>query len=129
MSRKSKGISAERELIHKFWNSGWAAFRCAASGATKYPMPDVIAGNNVRKLAIEVKSTKNPSKYFDKKEIRELEEFAVRFGAEPWVGIKFLRRGWKFLTLEDLKETEKNFAADKQSLELKGLSFEELIKY
>ena len=129
MSRKSKGISAERELIHKFWGGGWAAFRCAASGGIKYPVPDIIAGNNLRKLAIEVKATKDAFKYFDKREIQDLNTFAQRFGAEPWVAIKVLRKGWKFLMLEDLKETKKNWVADKKCLELKGLTFEELIKY
>ena len=53
MSRKSKGINAERSLIHKFWAHNWAAIRVAGSGSSKYPSPDVLAGNNLRKLAIE----------------------------------------------------------------------------
>ena len=35
VSKKSKGISAERELIHKFWGTGWAAVRVAGRGAIK----------------------------------------------------------------------------------------------
>lgn len=46
MSHKSKGINAEREIIHLFWSMpGWTACRVAGSGSMKYPSPDVIAGN------------------------------------------------------------------------------------
>ena len=57
MSRKSKGINAERELIHIFWKTkSWAACRVAGSGAIKYPAPDVLAGNGNILLAIECKA-------------------------------------------------------------------------
>ena len=32
MSRKGKGINAERDLIHKFWGNSWAAVRVAGLG-------------------------------------------------------------------------------------------------
>ena len=59
MSRKSKGINAERDLIHKFWNvEGWSAVRVAGSGSMKYPSADVLATNKLRRLAIECKTSK-----------------------------------------------------------------------
>jgi len=58
MSQKSKGMNAERELIHLFWKSGWAPLRVAGSGVARTPCPDVIAGNGIRRLAIEAKSSK-----------------------------------------------------------------------
>ena len=76
MSRKSIGITAERELIHKFWKNKWASCRVAGSGSIKYPVPDLLASNNLRVLAIEVKSTKENYQYLTKKEIKELKEFS-----------------------------------------------------
>lgn len=128
MNRKAKGLSAERELIHKFWNNGWSALRVAASGAVKYPAPDVIAGNNIRKIAIECKVTKAVRQYLTKKEVAELQEFSRIFGAEPWIGVKFNNVAWYFLTLEDLEDSGKNYGISLQTAKRKGFMFEEMIK-
>lgn len=128
MSAKSKGITAERELIHLFWGTGhWAAIRVAGSGAIKYPVPDVLAANNLRKLAIECKSTKSNQQHIDKEQVEGLQEFATRFGTEPWIGVRYQGVGWRFLSLEDLKQTNKGYSANLTLAEVKGLTFEELI--
>jgi Holliday junction resolvase len=127
MNRKAKGTGGERELIHKFWESGWAAFRCAGSGAIKYPVPDLIAGNNLRKIAIEAKVVAGDNKYFSKKEVSDLQLFANRFGSEAWFAIKFDNRGWFFLSPDDLEETNKLFGVSFSLCERRGLSFNELI--
>ena len=70
MSKKGKGINAERELIHAFWKEkNWTAIRVAGSGCSKYPAPDIVAGNLLRKLAIECKSSKTNIIYIPKEEI------------------------------------------------------------
>jgi len=127
MNRKSKGSSAERELIHLFWKSGWAAFRAAGSGSSRYPCPDLIAGNSIRKIALEIKYIDDIKKYFTKKEIEELREFSHIFGCEPWVGVKFQGKGWHFFSIEDLRETNASYIISLKDTELKGFSFEELI--
>jgi Holliday junction resolvase len=127
MSLKSKGINAERELIHLFWKNGWSACRVAGSGSTKYPAPDVIAGNNVRKIALECKATRDIRQRFTRKEIEELECFARTFGSEPWVGVRFDRLDWYFLTLDDLKEAPEGFSISLKEAKTKGFSFEELV--
>jgi len=128
MSTKSKGSSAERELIHKFWANGWAAFRAAGSGSTRYPCPDIIAGNSLRKLAIEAKFINDDRKYFDKKEIGELRQFSHIFGCEAWVAVKFQYKGWHFFSVEDLNETNAGYSISLKDSELKGFDFEALIK-
>ena len=65
MVGKKKGINAERELIHMFWAEKWAAIRVAGSGSSKYPSPDILAGNNLRKLAIECKAISGIKNKFD----------------------------------------------------------------
>ncbi|MBI5881069.1 Holliday junction resolvase [archaeon] len=128
MSRKSKGINAERELIHLFWGNGWSACRVAGSGSIKYPCPDVIAGNNIRKLAIECKATRDRKQYLTKKEVDELREFGRIFGAEPWIGVRFNNMEWYFLTLDDLADTEENHVVTIENAKTKGFLFEEMIK-
>ena len=126
MSRKSKGINAERELIHQFWSRGWAAARIAGSGAIKYPSADIIAGTPARKLVIECKSIKDSSFYFSKQEIENLKRFAGLFGAEPWIGIRFSGKRWYFFNPEDLRETEKSMMISAEQTITKGLLFEEM---
>jgi len=127
MSRKSKGINAERELVHMFWDKGWACVRVAGSGSQRYPSPDLLAGNNLRKIVIESKLTKDSSKHFSDADIEQLKVFADMFGAEPWLAIKF-SKDWFFVTPEDLKETRGlNFSISKESARIKGLSFEQLL--
>lgn len=128
MSTKSRGTNAERDLVHKFWAVNWACFRAAGSGSNQYPTPDLITGNNLRKLAIEVKLNTNDRQYFERKEIEDLRLFGNLFGAEPWVAIKFSRQEWLFMTLEDLEEAPKSFVASKEVALRRGLTFEELVK-
>jgi len=125
--KKNKGSNAERELIHLFWNNDWAAMRAAGSGSTRFPSPDVIASNNLRKLAVECKSTSGVNQYFKEKEIAELEKFSRMFGAEPWVAIRFDNEGWYFFSLEDLRKTESQFSMSLRDAKSIGLTFEELI--
>ncbi len=128
MSRKSKGINAERELVHLFWEAnGWSAIRVAGSGSSPFPCPDVLAGNRIRKLAIECKTVNAKSKYLTEKEINQLNKFSGVFGAEPWIGVKF-KSDWFFLSIDDLKKTEKGYAISKDLARKKGLLLDELIE-
>ena len=128
MSRKSKGINAERDLIHKFWGAGWASVRVAGSRSMRYPSADILATNKIRKLAIECKTAKEPWKYVEKEDIEQLKTFSDLFNAEPYLAMKFNKKEWLFLTLEDLEETDKAFMINVKKAEIKGISFEELIK-
>jgi len=127
MSHKSKGINAERELIHAFWAKKWAAVRVAGSGSSRYPSPDVLAGNSSRRVAIECKSSKELVKYLTAKEVAELKEFSRIFGAEPWIGMRFNDMEWYFLSLEDLKISGNSFCISVELAKKKGLKFDELI--
>ncbi len=127
MSRKSKGINAERELIHFFHKKGWSAVRVAGSGSSKYPSPDIVAGNIIRKLAIECKTVNDSSVYIAKEDIEKLKTFARNFGAEPWLAAKFQCEEWLFMSLDDLKETDQSFSINIELGKQKGLLFEEVI--
>src|SRR3989344_4913219 len=112
MSRKSKGINAERELIHKFWQQGWAATRVAGSGSSRYPSPDIIAGRGDKKIAIECKSSKEKYKYITKEELIQLKAFSEIFGAEPWIAVRFNNTPWYFIKTENLEEKGASFLVD-----------------
>ncbi|MAG07949.1 Holliday junction resolvase [Candidatus Woesearchaeota archaeon] len=127
MSCKSKGINGERDLVHQFWGLGLACHRIAGSGSTKYPSPDLIVGNRIRRLAIECKLTKDNKKYFTREEIEALKEFSRIFGAEPWIAVKFKSSDWVFLTLEDLNKTNRSYIADINMAKTRGLLINELI--
>ena len=128
MNKKSKGTNAERDLLHLFWNSGWACIRVAGSGSSRYPCPDLIASNKIRTLAIECKTGKGPKRYLKKDDITQITLFAELFSAEPWISIKFDRGVWCFISCEDLKKTVSGFLIDEEVIRTRGLLFEEVIK-
>ncbi len=127
MSLKSKGIAAERELVHILQEKGFAAIRIAGSGSTQTPSCDILAGNGMRLFAIECKSIKEGNRYIDIQAIDDFVTFARQFGAECWIAIRFARKPWRFLLVEDIPKTEKNYAITPELAEQKGLLIEELL--
>lgn len=128
MSRKGKGVNAERELVHLFHTvQGWSAIRVAGSGSSKYPSPDVLAGNATRCIAVECKATRDDKKYLSKEDVEQLIVFGQRFGAEAWIGVRFLGTPWYFLRPEEMSDTGKCVAISKEYARIKGRSFEELV--
>lgn len=133
MNHKAKGTRAERELLHLFWGTNqFVVMRAPASGAIKYPCPDLLVGNHQRKLAIECKSPGSDTQYLTAKEISELRTFSSIFGAEPWVAVRFhigTKPEWYFLSVEDLDLTEGgNYVVTHTGAQRKGLLFDEIIK-
>lgn len=127
MNQKAKGSKGERELVKFFNESGWACLRTPGSGSSRYPSPDIIAANAIRRVAIECKVTKDNKKYFQEAEIEQLRTFSQMFGAESWVSVKFPNDPWYFLTLEDIEKTGKGWAVSLELAKRKGLTAEELI--
>lgn len=127
MNTKAKGTAGERELVKFFNEVGWGCIRIAGSGSSRYPSPDILAGNAIRRLAIECKVTKDKNKYFLPEEVEQLRTFSQNFGAEAWIGIKFSGEPWYFLMLEDLENTGVNFGASIELAKRRGLTKEELL--
>ncbi len=126
---KSKGTRVERELFHMLYNNEFVPIRSAGSGSTPIPNPDILAGKDGRVLAIECKALKNNNKFFPEKEINELNLFSKKFGAEPWIAMRFDNKGWYFIKPENLKKTKTgNFSINLKSAKEKGINFESLIK-
>ena len=125
---KAKGINAERELVHLFHKFGWSAVRIAGSGSSKYPCPDVLAGNGFRRIAVEAKLISKPRKYFSQEDVEQLYTFSKTFGCEAWIAIKFPDTSWAFFNPEDLEETASAFVASKDMIEIKALTINELLE-
>ncbi|MEM4703358.1 MAG: Holliday junction resolvase Hjc [Candidatus Pacearchaeota archaeon] len=104
---KKRGADAERELLHLLSQNGFAVARVAGSGMIEETNCDLFAGNGKKKYAIEVKLSSKNKKYFTKEQIQELEKFSNKFGLEPLIAIKFLRKGWYFIKPENLEKTSK----------------------
>ena len=126
---KEKGSRAERELLAMFWENGFGGYRSAGSGSTPLPSPDLLVGNGKRYLAIECKSLKSKTKYLEIEQIKELIEFSKKFGAEPWIGLRFNNIGWYFIQPHKLEKTKNgSLIASLEFLEKEGLKFQDLIK-
>ena len=125
-----KGSRVERELVKMLWSVDCAAMRAPASGgATKNPLPDIIAGNGKIYLAIEVKTTSANYIYINSEKIKGLKEFSQIFGAEPYLGAKFKSKKWRFVHVDDLIKTRgENYKVDVDLAFSKGIEFDELIK-
>ena len=131
MSLKSKGSNAERELLHMFWAKGWAAIRSAGSGSMKYPGPDLIVGSKEknRRMAIECKSSKGTKIYLSEYDINQLKDFSHAFDATPYFAVKFSRKDWLFISIEDLEKTKTGYVIGINTAERRGLLIDEVIKY
>ncbi|MCC7553900.1 MAG: Holliday junction resolvase [Methanobacteriaceae archaeon] len=124
-----KGYSEERDLVLKLWEHNFAAMRAPASGgATKRPLPDIIAGNGEIYLAIEVKTTTKEKIYIDSLQVDGLCEFSDTFGALPYIGVKFKYTKWLFLKPEDIERTKSNnFKIEKDIALEKALEIDEIV--
>ena len=123
-----KGSAEERDLVHKLWDRNFAAMRAPASGgATKNPLPDVVAGNGKLYLAIEVKTTTKDKVYIDESQINDLCNFSEIFGATAYIGVRFKYTKWLFLEPENTPRTRNgNYKVEKDYALEKGLEIDEI---
>ena len=123
-----KGSAEERDLVHKLWERNFAAMRAPASGgATKRPLPDVVAGNGKIYLAIEVKTTTKDKVYIDESQIDDLCKFSETFGAKSYIGARFKYTKWLFLEPENTPRTRNgNYKVEKDYALEKGLEIDEI---
>ena len=124
MNRKAKGTNAERELIHMLLERGWYPIRAAGSGSARYPSPDIMAANGIRRLAIECKTSSDPKRYVTREQIEELRIFSAKFNAEPWLAFKH-NTFWYFMALDELISTGKLLLVTEELAKNKGLSVDE----
>ena len=107
-----RGIAEERELVHRLEDLGFAVLRAPASGSsTKLDRPDIVAGGHGMHLTLEVKTTSKTTLYIQKASIDQLTRFSERFGATPYLAVKFKhqRRDWVLISPERLAKTKSGY--------------------
>ncbi len=125
---KKKGTRAERELFHLLWKNGWAVIRAAGSGSATKPSPDLLASNRRKSFAIECKSVKKNAVYINCENVGKLNEFALAFGSEPLIAVRFDKTGWFFFNSKKIPQTKGSyFVVSLKHARKKGLKFEELL--
>lgn len=124
---KAKGTNSERELIHLLWKEGFASIRCAGSGSSRYPTPDILAGNGKTIVSIEAKSRAKLPVYLTKEEIDDLIKFSEQFGSIPLVAVRIKREQWKLFRIYMLNETDKGYSVTKENYG-SGFSISELFR-
>lgn len=129
MSNKDKGANAERELLHMLSANGFAVVRVAGSGMISETSADLIAGNAFKMFMIECKTCKDKKRYLEKQQMKDLKEFAAKFGFPPIIAVKFNRQGWWFIEPEKLEDVGKNFAISLEDIKAKGMTFEQLLSF
>ncbi|NCO84651.1 MAG: Holliday junction resolvase [Candidatus Huberarchaeum crystalense] len=122
MWQYQKGVTFERQLFKRFWDSGWAAMRAAGSGDKK--VPDIIAGNGKKLIIVECKTINDDHIYLKKDDVEKLILFGLRIKAWPLICVKFKGNPEIFYAIEDLQYTKNNCC--KLSVQQKGLSFDEI---
>ncbi len=101
MGSYRKGYMAERELVLKLSELGWAVIRAPRSGRMGIPLPDVVAIRSGRVLSFEVKSRK-PGFKMREEQLKELEEWRERSGTDVFIALKLPYKGWVCLHLNDI---------------------------
>jgi len=125
---KKRGSAAERELLHMFCNHGFSAIRVAGSGSMAEPSCDLLVGNGSLMAAVECKLTRKLRQYITKAQMDEFTEFSKNFGLTAYVAVKFVRKGWWFISPEQMDDTGKHFAISLEDIREKGQSFESLME-
>lgn len=105
MRNKARGYQYERRLVEWLWKNGFGATRIPASGsASKRPLPDIIAGNGIVYLAIEIKSRKTPEFRIYKNQVSRLYNFAKRFGAVPLIVMKIPYADFRAIIVDRVRD-------------------------
>jgi Holliday junction resolvase len=120
---RARGYRAERELVEILWRQGFAVMRAPASGAKikVADYPDVVAIRAGRVAVFEVKARRSKGViYVRKEQVRKLREFARRAGGRAYIAVRVPNKGWKFVPVEDLEETSRNYKISRDALERSG---------
>ena len=128
-TNSEKGTNRERELVEMFWEKGFGVVRVPASGsATERSLPDMVAGDGDRYIAVEAKSSGKNTIYIDGGEVDDLLDFCDRFGAKARIGVRFDRMDWFFFHPGNLHYTDGgNYRVKKEKAVSEGIDFPELV--
>ena len=125
-----KGFREERELVNRLERLGFAVLRAPASGSgTKSDRPDMVAGRRGFYVALEVKTTSRRVLYIRGESIDQLVRFSKKFGAEPYLAVKFKRSGygWLLLKPDHVERVGGNYKVTLREASRRGIPLEALV--
>lgn len=123
MAHYAKGANAERELLQRLFDAGFAVARVAGSGVSAFNPPDLVAFSKGKKLGFECKAWGASSLTIPKEQFQGLVDWCEKAGCDAVIAWKFPRNGWFFLSPADFHATEKAFAISLKEAQQKGLDF------
>jgi Holliday junction resolvase len=127
MAHYDKGAKAERELLQRFFEKGFAVARTAGSGVSHYPAPDLFACKNTQRFALECKAWKGAYLNVPIKKMEELQHWSKKASAEFVIAWKVPRKNWLFLSLEQFRKNKKHYSISLTEAHKKGKNLLTLI--
>lgn len=103
-----KGARAERELIKMFSDKGFRVIRAAGSGINSLS-PDILVFKRGMYYGFECKAWKKKNLRILKEQFERLMEWEKDTGITVMVAWKMSRKGWRFIPLDEFKETDKAY--------------------
>lgn len=111
-----KGYAAELGLTHELARRGYMTIRAPRSGRIGLPSPDIVAAKDGKLIVIECKSRAGAFTV-PAEQLNQLKEWEDKAQAQAYVAWKVPRKGWFFLTLQDVAGNSgrvgKKFLAEK----------------
>ena len=114
MKRYSKGARAERELLNYLFSIGYSVVRSAGSGVNSIS-PDIVAIKDGKGLAFESKAWDRTSLSIDHEKFESLRSWRDNTRMDTYMAWRMNGSGWYFITLDEMKKTEKNYTVTKSS--------------
>lgn len=107
MHRYDKGARSERELLNRLYENGWSVLRSAGSGVNALG-PDLIAVKDRNMLAFECKAWEKNRLSIDPEAYEKLREWNENTKFPTYIAWRMNGRGWFFVTLDELKQGERD---------------------
>ncbi len=124
MNRYVKGARGERELLAKFADLGYSVVRSAGSGVNSIS-PDIIAIKDGKGYAFECKAWES-SVAIEKEKFEVLKKWSENSGLRVFIAWRMNGKGWFFIPIDRLRETEKSYRISKKEAFESGLVLEQL---
>lgn len=115
MKTYKKGANAERELLQKLSQQGFAIVRAAGSGTTPLPSPDLVALKGKKRFGFECKAWNSNYLHLDHQQMEELVNWGEIAHTEMLIAWKVPLKGWLFLSPKDFKKASKTYIISRKN--------------
>jgi len=125
MNRYVKGARGERELLAKFAELGYSVMRSAGSGVNSIS-PDIIAIKSGKGFAFECKAWET-SVAIEPEKYNVLKDWENNTGLKTFIAWRMNGKGWFFIPIDKLRQTEKSYRISKKEAFDNGMSIEQIL--